>query len=204
MSKSLHRIGLLALSLAAVAGCDMFKGDKKASTPSAAKADVAAEKKVAFAKIGPSKAAATQPANNNVTGKVLFTESDGRVYIIADVSGLEPNSKHGFHIHEKGDLSAPDLSSAGAHFDPMAAKHHGEPNDMKHATNHAGDLGNLNADSKGNAHLELTVTDLTIDGPTNAVLGRSVIVHAKVDDFQTQPTGNSGGRVAGGVIERQP
>jgi Cu-Zn family superoxide dismutase len=214
MVKSLHRIGWLTLSLAVVVGCDSVKSmfGSKPTTQSAVKTDAAqpaAEltKKIAIAKVGPSKAAATMPSNSDVAGTVTFTEFGGKMYIVADISGFAPNTKHGFHIHEKGDLTAPDLSSAGGHYDPEMTKHHGAPNeamgvmDMK-LMSHAGDLGNLVADDKGAAHLELTVSDLTIDGPKNAILGRSVIIHAKADDFMTQPTGNSGGRVAGGVIER--
>lgn len=209
---SVQRIGLLCLSLTVAAGCANSESARESSSVTTRPTSDAREamknemapalKKVAVAKVGPSKAATTQPSNNNVTGTVVFTEANGRMYIVADISGLAPNSKHGFHIHEKGDLTAADLSSAGAHYDPGMAKHHGAPNDDMKLMNHAGDLGNLVSDNKGVAHLELTVEDLTIDGARNAIVGRSVIVHAKVDDFMTQPTGNSGGRIAGGVIEK--
>ncbi|CAN5595099.1 superoxide dismutase family protein [soil metagenome] len=210
---SLHRIGLLCLSVGVLGGC-MHKESTSEMSPAttrpmpsdqldAAKHEMAPMmKKVAVAKIGPSNAATTQPTNNNVMGMVTFTEADGKMYIVADVTGLAPNSKHGIHIHDKGDLTAADLSSAGGHYDPGMIKHHGMPNEDMKLMSHAGDLGNLVADDKGVAHLELTVEDLTIDGAKNAIVGRSVIIHAKVDDLKTQPTGNSGGRVAGGVIER--
>jgi len=135
---------------------------------------------------------------NNVKGTVTFTENQGKTRIVANVTGLTPG-KHGFHVHEKGDCSAPDASSAGGHFNPGGHKH-GSPDAPEH---HAGDLGNIEADSKGRAHLDQTVDFLTVaDGP-NAVVGRAVIVHSQEDDLQTQPTGNAGARVACGVIEKK-
>jgi Cu-Zn family superoxide dismutase len=128
---------------------------------------------------------------------VRFTPtSDGGVRITADLKGLPPNSTHGFHIHEYGDCSAPDASSAGGHYNPDHHKHAG-PNAPQH---HAGDLGNIKTDAKGNAHLEITVHDITIDGEKNPVLGRAVIVHEKADDLKSQPTGDAGARIGCGVI----
>lgn len=156
-----------------------------------------AETRTAVANIAPSEAATTQPTNNDVTGTVTFTQADdGGVHIVADLSGLEPNTEHGFHIHEKGDLSAPDLTSAGGHFNPEG-HHHGAPKSGAHA----GDLGNVKADASGNAHKEMTVDNITLgDGP-NSIIGRAVIVHGKADDLKSDPAGNAGPRIAGGVIE---
>jgi len=209
------KIATLSLSIALLAGCDTINGwmGKGKTNPSskpamasdereAGKAMVApALKKVAVAKVGPSKNATTQPSDNNVTGTVTFTEMDGHVMVVADLSGLKPGSTHGFHIHDKGDLTSADLSSAGGHFDPGATKTHGDPDHADHAI-HAGDLGNLVADDKGNVHAERTVMNISIDGPNNGIVGRSVIIHAKADDLKTNPAGNSGARVAGGVIEK--
>jgi len=112
---------------------------------------------------------------------------------VADITGLTPG-KHAFHIHEFGDCSAADAASAGSHFNPMK-KQHGAPDA---AERHAGDLGNIEADKTGKAHLELKDNMLMFSGE-NSILGRAVIVHEKVDDW-SQPTGNAGGRVACGVI----
>jgi Cu-Zn family superoxide dismutase len=150
----------------------------------------------AVANIKPSKAAATQPANTNVTGTVKFSEADGKVTFVADIDGLSPG-KHGFHIHAKNDLSAPDLSSAGGHFNPDKQKH-GGPEGEHH---HLGDLGNLTADDQGHAHAEGTIAGATLGEGDHSIVGKSVIVHAKEDDLQTDPAGNSGGRIAGGAIE---
>lgn len=133
---------------------------------------------------------------NQVQGKVTFTAVNGGVKIVADVDNLTPG-KHGFHIHEFGDCSAPDGSSAGGHFNPGGMKH-GAPDSLER---HAGDLGNIVADGKGHAHYEVVDKVIKLNGP-HSIVGRSVVVHALPDDFVTQPTGNSGGRVACGIIER--
>jgi len=132
--------------------------------------------------------------NSEVEGVVTFTKVPQGMLVIADVTGLTPG-KHGFHIHEYGDCSALDAKSAGGHFNPYNKKH-GGPFDAEH---HAGDLGNLEADQDGNAHLELTVSDLGFEGINN-IIGRGIIVHADPDDLVSQPTGNAGGRVACGSI----
>ncbi len=158
----------------------------------------------AIATIKPSAAAATQPSNNDVTGKITFAEEgDHGVKVVIDLKGLTPDTKHGFHIHEKGDLSAPDLSSAGAHYNPTGMHHGGAPpreGEMTTMQRHAGDLGNVTADGHGNVHVEVILPGCSLHGD-NSLLGRSVIVHAKEDDLKTDPSGNSGGRIAGGVIE---
>ncbi len=132
-------------------------------------------------------------SGSQVTGTVTFTQMGDTVQVVADVTGLTPG-KHGFHIHEFGDCSAADASSAGGHFNPMK-KPHGAPDA---AERHAGDLGNLEADSTGKAHLELKDNMLKLSGE-NSILGRGVIVHEKVDDW-SQPVGNAGSRLACGVI----
>ncbi len=113
-----------------------------------------------------------------------------------DVTGLAPGTKHGFHVHEFGDCSAPDGTSAGGHFAPEAHPH-GAPDPAAH---HAGDLGNLEADAAGKATVNLLVPGLSLGSGARALLGRGVIVHAQADDLTTQPTGNAGGRIACGVI----
>lgn len=131
---------------------------------------------------------------NEAKGTVTFTKTDKGLQVVAEISGLTPG-KHGFHIHEFGDVSAPDGTSAGGHFNPTGESH-GAPDHDKH---HAGDLGNIEADASGNAKLTLVQEKLSFDGP-NSVLGRAVVVHAKADDLKTQPTGDAGGRVGVGVI----
>ncbi|SHN36757.1 superoxide dismutase, Cu-Zn family [Duganella sacchari] len=135
---------------------------------------------------------------NNVSGTVRFAQQDGKLTIDADVKGLTPGV-HGFHLHEKGDCSAPDGTSAGGHFNP-GSQQHGDP---AHAMHHGGDFGNLTADASGNAKLHLVVptSQISLDaGAAGNVVGRGLIVHADADDFMTQPTGNSGKRLACGVV----
>ena len=132
-------------------------------------------------------------SGSQVAGTVTFTKSGDTVQVVADITGLTPG-KHAFHIHEFGDCSAADAASAGSHFNPMK-KQHGAPDA---AERHAGDLGNIEADKTGKAHLELKDNMLMFSGE-NSILGRAVIVHEKVDDW-SQPTGNAGGRVACGVV----
>lgn len=134
-------------------------------------------------------------AGNNATGSVAFTANGDRVRVLAKVSGLTPGA-HGFHIHEKGDCSAADGLSAGGHFNPTA-KAHGNPAAGEH---HGGDMPMLVADASGNATLDATLDTITLGDGANGIAGRAVIVHKDADDFKTQPTGNSGARVACGVI----
>jgi Cu-Zn family superoxide dismutase len=131
---------------------------------------------------------------NTASGTVTFVERDGKVLVEADIKDLAPGV-HGFHIHDKGDCSAADGSSAGGHFNPTGAQH-GSPISGPH---HAGDMPMLLASDSGHAKLRVELDSLALSGP-NTIVGRAVIVHAQADDFQTQPTGNSGARVACGVI----
>lgn len=135
------------------------------------------------------------PTNGNtVTGVVIFTLTDNGIKVVADLHGLS-KGKHGFHIHECGDCSSGDGSSAGGHFNPDK-KSHGAPMDL---VRHEGDLGNVDADDSGNAHLEYIDKMISFEGD-HSIIGRSIIVHKIEDDFKTQPTGNAGARVACGVI----
>jgi superoxide dismutase, Cu-Zn family len=132
---------------------------------------------------------------NDVHGTVTFTQEGDVVLVHAEITGLTPG-KHGFHVHEKGDCSAPDGSSAGGHFNPTHKKH-GAPTDEER---HVGDLGNVVADKDGNATLDWRDPVIQLNGP-NSIVGKSVIVHGGADDLVSQPSGNAGPRVACGVIE---
>lgn len=137
----------------------------------------------------------TPTAGNAASGVVRFFADGGRLRISADISGLTPGA-HGFHVHDKGDCSAADGSSAGGHFNP-GGKAHGRPDGAEH---HAGDLPQLLADAAGVARLTAYSDVLSVGGSSGNILGRSVVVHAAADDFSTQPAGNSGARVGCGVI----
>ena len=133
-----------------------------------------------------------------VSGKLqVMTMGPNAVHIAGEVGGLEPNSEHGFHVHETGDCSAADASSAGGHFNP-GGQPHGR---MDHGAHHAGDIDNIVADGEGVARVNMHVPGLTLgSGAANDVAGRAIIVHADPDDYTSQPSGNAGKRVACGVI----
>jgi Cu-Zn family superoxide dismutase len=135
-------------------------------------------------------------AGNSVAGTVTFMQKGDKVTVVANVTGLSPGP-HGFHIHEKGDCSAADAMSAGGHFNP-GGKPHGDPATPEH---HAGDMPQLVADASGKATLNAELSPLTIGGADD-IVGKAIVVHKDADDYKTQPTGNSGARVACGVIAK--
>jgi len=154
----------------------------------------------ALAKGAKAEAKLESRSDSTAAGKVTFSQHGNKVAMKVVMSGLTPGS-HAIHLHEKGDCSAPDAASAGGHWNP-SAEDHGK---WAHAPFHHGDIGNLVADAKGKAELKMESELWTLgDGKPSDVVGRSVIVHAKEDDFTTQPTGNAGGRVACGVIQKVP
>ena len=130
----------------------------------------------------------------SVTGTLTFARAAGAVKVSGRISGLAPGT-HGFHIHEFGDCSAADFSSAGGHYNPTGHQHAG----TAEARRHIGDMGNIETGSDGVATVDYTDSRLRFEG-AHGILGRGVIVHANPDDLKTQPTGNAGGRVACGVI----
>ena len=151
------------------------------------------------AAIAQTKVAATlaPSAGNNVSGTVTFVQEGRKVFVIAEVLGLKPGP-HGFHVHEKGDCSAADFSSAGGHFNPDGQPH-GDPSAGAH---HVGDMPMLVADASGKATARAELRSMSIGGGgTTDIVGKAVVVHADADDFRSQPAGNSGARVACGVIK---
>ncbi len=146
---------------------------------------------------GPATATAALEARSgsNVKGTVTFKAVDGGVEVTAAIEGLTPGD-HAYHVHEKGDCSAPDAASAGGHFNPHAQPHGGP----EAAAHHAGDFGNLTASGDGKATKTFVMHGITLGGDASSVVGKGFIVHEKADDLKTQPTGDAGGRVACGVI----
>jgi Cu-Zn family superoxide dismutase len=136
----------------------------------------------------------TSTKGNTVSGVVTFEEVDKGIHVVANLTGLTPG-KHGFHIHEFGDISSVDGSSAGGHFNPTAMPHNMPMSDKRHA----GDMGNIEADTTGSAHLDYIDPVMKMSGEYS-IIGHAVIIHAKEDDFKTQPTGNAGARIGNGVI----
>jgi Cu-Zn family superoxide dismutase len=135
---------------------------------------------------------------NNVRGTVTFLqEDDNTIRITGTITGLAPG-EHGFHVHEVGDCSAPDASSAGPHFNPTGAVHGGP--DAAMDQRHVGDLGNIQAGADSTAAIDITDDVIAFEG-TNSIVGRALVVHETADDLATDPSGNSGARLACGVIQ---
>ena len=133
---------------------------------------------------------------NSAAGTVTFTQQGNAVLVAGEVRGLAPNKEHGFHVHDKGDCSGGDGMATGGHFNPTGGAHGAHDN----AQHHAGDLVSLKADGSGVARFSYTSNSITVgDGITN-IIGRGLIVHRDPDDFKTQPTGNSGPRIACAVV----
>ncbi len=140
------------------------------------------------------------PASGSlVSGRLMLTPMAGGLHLKGEIGGLKPGGTHAIHIHEKGDCSAADASSAGGHFNPGGAMH----GRVSSAAHHAGDMDNIVANAKGVAQV-----DVHADGPVlgggapNDAIGRAVVVHAVADDYASQPAGNAGARVACGVIQK--
>jgi Cu-Zn family superoxide dismutase len=148
---------------------------------------------------GPSASAQLESAQGGrVVGKVTFQQAEGGgTNVRAEVTGLPPNRQFGFHVHDKGDCSAPDFMSAAGHFNPETKPH----GDHKTTESHAGDLPNLMSDGQGMAVLAYTSSKLTVAAGPHSVVGRAVVVHENPDDYRSQPAGNSGPRIACGVIK---
>jgi Cu-Zn family superoxide dismutase len=128
---------------------------------------------------------------------VRFAQVEDALRIDAAIAGLDPG-EHGWHIHQNGDCSAADASSAGGHWTPDRDPH-GAPTDPA-GQHHAGDLGSITAVADGSVDVSRSDPELTLVGEYG-VVGHAVIVHLGADDFESQPGGDSGDRIACGVIE---
>lgn len=137
-------------------------------------------------------------SGSNVAGELRFTQEADGVNLDVTLKGLSPNSTHGFHIHETGDCSAKDATSAGGHYNPGKHKH-GAP-DMK--MQHLGDLGNIKADKNGMVRKTIMIPAASIEKSKKfSIFNRAVVVHAKADDMSSQPSGDAGKRIACAVIK---
>ena len=136
-------------------------------------------------------------SGSNVKGNLMFTQIGDVVRVTGEITGHTKGQK-AMHIHEKGDCSDDKGMSTGGHFNPHKMKHGGPYDPVKHS----GDLGNITFNDQGVAKINFTVGDISVSrDKADGIIGRAVIVHAAVDDMQTDPTGNAGGRVACGVIK---
>lgn len=147
--------------------------------------------------------ATLQDADGNEVGQATFTEEDSGVAIQVELQGLTAAEagEHGIHLHTVG-ACTPDFEAAGPHFNPTEAQH-GMDNP---GGPHAGDLPNIEIDADGNGTFDATTDLVTLSEGENSLLdadGSAIVVHAAPDDMITDPSGNSGDRIACGVIEQQ-
>jgi Cu-Zn family superoxide dismutase len=135
---------------------------------------------------------------NTAAGTLSLTPDKNGVRIAGSLEGLKPGAEHGFHVHETGNCSAPDASSAGGHFNPAGAPH-GKPGAGPH---HLGDIPSIKADANGAAQVDVRISGVTLGtSQPNDIVGKALVVHEKPDDYKSQPAGNSGNRIACGVIK---
>lgn len=199
--KILNFLLFFSFTLFIIVGCQPQKGGEttdyegmEEETMETEDTQMEMQETTAVAQMGPA-------SGSEVTGTVTFTKNNGEVSVVVDLQNV-PEGKHAIHIHENGDCSAEDATSAGGHWNP-AEQDHGH---ISHTDQfHYGDIGNLEAGADGHVHFERTVDDIwTIgDGSDSDIVGKGVIVHAGEDDFTTQPTGGAGARISCGVIQEQ-
>jgi len=141
----------------------------------------------------------TPASGSLVSGKLQLLPMGDGVHLRGELGGLTRNARHAIHVHERGDCSAVDAASAGEHFNPTG-KPHGR---MRTGAHHLGDMDNLAANNDGVARVDMHVPGVALaNGGSNDIIGRAIVVHAQADDYSTQPSGNSGPRIACGVIVR--
>ena len=182
-ARPLHTAALVAV-VAGLAACGSMKNED------------ANPRTTAIVKLSSAAGGTPQPnPQSPVQGVLRFSELRGITSVNGTVTGLKPNAPHGFHVHEKGDCSTPDFSSAGGHFNPTNQPHgaHGS------GAHHLGDMPQLMADANGTANVSFNSQSLKLRGP-HSIIGKAVIVHRDPDDVNHQPVGNAGPRLACGVI----
>ena len=143
---------------------------------------------------GPVAIAALMTASGAPVGRATAREATGGLRVTIDVSGMAPGT-HGVHIHTTGRCDGPDFMTAGGHWNPLGTKH----GSMNPAGPHEGDLPNLVIGADGRGTVAVTIPGGTMAGLLDAD-GAAMVVHANADDLVTDPSGNSGARVACGVF----
>ena len=184
----IQNIGLTTLFLTLLMACSPAKKEEATDTATEETAPLAQPTAIATM---------NSASGSTASGTASFTQTgDNMVRMSIEMTGLTPGD-HALHLHEYGDCSAPDATSAGGHWNPGGMSH-GKRGEGEF---HAGDVINLTADAEGNVSWSEEIEGWTIGGDNSTnILGKGIIVHAEIDDFTTQPTGAAGGRVACGVI----
>jgi len=151
--------------------------------------------------IGATATSELQNGEGRAVGTALLTQINAGVRIVVEVRGLSPGTK-AVHIHETGRCEPPAFSSAGGHFNPEGRQH----GLLNPRGPHAGDLPNITIDAEGSGRLETTTDRITLGAGSASLFdgdGSAIVVHGSPDDFMTDPTGNSGARIACGAIVKQ-
>lgn len=181
-----HATTLAVFATLFVAGCTSTPRAPEAAAPTPQSTAARAQANLAAA------------SGSLVSGRIELLPMGDGVHLRGTVGGFQPNSVHAIHVHEKGDCSAADASSAGPHFNP-ANSAHGRANTSTH---HAGDMDNITAGADGTVPIDIHLSGVTLGGgAANDIADRALVVHAAADDYTSQPAGNSGARVACGVIK---
>ena len=190
----------LTLSLAAatvLAACASKKPAEPAPPPAPSASPEVKVTESYFSRTKSAVATLTPSATSGVSGIVVFSGGGSSVDVHVTATGLLPGSIHGFHVHDIGNCASADFSSAGDHFNPTHKPHGAQ--DKPH---HAGDMPSLLADPSGKIDARFTLEGVTLGG-VDGFVGHAVVLHASADNFDAQPSGNSGARIACGVIAAQ-
>lgn len=191
-------VSALASALLTLGGCastaDSPSSDASTATPAATAGPSATP---AAASVASATANMSAASGSLVSGKLTLRPVANGVQVSGQIGGMTANRPQAFHIHEKGDCSAADASSAGGHFNPTAQPH----GRASHGAHHLGDNDNLVSNGEGVVTVNTVFQGVTLGGGgANDVVGKAIVVHAAADDYTSQPAGNAGARVACGVI----
>ena len=189
------RLGRTAACVAALAWLGCASSSQSSEPPATAASESTTEE--APAESGKTLEVALQAkSGSTLSGAATLSETPEGVKVVLSVENAAPG-EHGAHVHQNGDCSAPDGSSAGDHFNPSSHPHALPTSEQRHL----GDLGNITVGEDGKGTIEIVAAGASLkEGEPSSFLGRAIIVHEKQDDGG-QPSGNAGGRIGCGVIQ---
>lgn len=190
----------LAAGVLGLAACATTTGETASTTSTAPTAQSTAGRMATASTVHNAKVNLSAASGSLVSGTLEVMAMGDGLHLTGEIGGLTPNSTHAIHIHEKGDCSAADATSAGGHFNPHGNRH----GRVGHGAHHGGDMDNIVANAEGVARVDAHAQGVVLGGGApNDALGKAVIVHGGADDYTSQPTGDAGNRVACGIIRAQ-